>query len=139
MKFKKILSVILCLVTCFAMSATAFASGGGVTPYYVNASSVESVFIIDENGKATVSYSCIGEEGIATGMKIEIKIQKKVLFWWNNVDGGYWVVETSDDYYAGSNEIQLSSKGTYKATVVFNVYGVSGETDVITNTMEKKY
>lgn len=139
MKSKKILSVILCFVMCFAISVPSFASNEGIMPLYTNAITVESVFNIDENGKANVSYSCFGYEGICTGIEVEVKIQKKVFFWWTDVDGAYWTDETSEVYYAGDHNIQLNSKGTYKATVVFTVYGVSGEPDVITNTMEKKY
>ena len=110
-----------------------------ITPYYNNTSSTEAVFVISESGLATISYACFGYEGITTRIVVETKIQKKFLWWWNDVDGASWTDEAAKVYCANDHSIQLSKSGTYKAVITYNVYGTGGEADIFTREIEKKY
>jgi hypothetical protein len=113
------------------------------TPYFNNASDVEIIFAINDNGLATVATTFSGYDGVATHADITIKLQKKFLFFWNDVDIGY-----PDDTYTatiqgsfGMHEahFQLSSTGTYRAVVTVTAYGSGGTPDVIEYTGESTY
>ena len=97
------------------------------------------VFVIDENGLATVSYTCIGYRNITTSIVVTTKIEKKTLWWWSDVDGAEWTDQSNEYYCAHDHSIQLSKSGTYRATITYTVYGSGGEADVITSEIEKKY
>lgn len=136
---KRIITVALLVIMIFAMAAPSFATDSGVMPRLNNTDSTEVVFVIDDNGEATVSYICFGYEGITSRIVVEIKIQKKVLWWWNNVDGASWTDETTEYYLNSEHSIQLSKSGTYRAVITYTVYGSGGEADVLTDEIEKKY
>lgn len=136
---KRILTLALLAIMLFAMAVPSFATDNGVMPCLNNTNSAETTFVIDDNGEAIVSCICVGYEGITSRIVVEIKIQRKVLWWWNNVDGASWTDETTQDYLHVEHSIQLSKSGTYKATVTYTVYGSGGEADVITRELEYKY
>ena len=129
---------ILAIATLFVFTFHVFATDA-ITPRYNNTGSTEAVFYINDNGLASVTYTCLGYKGVTTAIQVEIKIEKKVLWWWKDVDGAQWTDYVSADYCDDSHEIQLSKKGTYKATITYTVYGSGGEADVITRELEKSY
>ena len=136
---KRIITLALLAIMLFAMAAPSFATDNGVMPCLNNTSSTEAVFVITDDGEAIVSCSCVGYEGITSRIIIEIKIQKRVLWWWNNVDGASWTDETTQDYLHVEHSTQLSKSGTYRAVIAYTVYGSGGEADAFTDKIEKKY
>ena len=136
---KRIASLILVIATLFVFAVNTFASENTITPRYNNTGSTEAVFIIDANGLATVTYTCIGYRGITTNIVVETKIEKKFWWWWNDVDGASWTDQSSDYYCDSTHTIQLSDTGTYRATITYTVYGSGGEADVIEREIEKSY
>ena len=136
---KRIITLALLAIMLFAMAVPSFATDNGVMPCLNNTSSTESIFVITDDGEAIVSYICFGYEGITSRIVVEIKIQKKVLWWWNNVDGASWTDETTEYYLNSEHSIQLSKSGTYRAVITYTVYGSGGEADVLTDEIERKY
>ena len=136
---KRLICFAMLVLMLFAMTITSFAAENEITPYYNNTGSTEAVFVIDENGKATVSFTCYGYRNITTKIVVETKIEKKFLWWWNDVDGASWVDETTEDFCDSEHSIQLSKSGTYRVSITYTVYGTAGEADVITRTIEDSY
>ncbi len=139
MKQSRIISFAMLVIMLFAMAIPTMAAENGITPRYNNTGSTEAVFVIYDDGEAIVSFTCIGYEGITTRIVVETKIQKKFLWWWNDVDDASWIDESNKDYCVGDHTIQLTKSGTYRAVITYNVYGSGGEADVITAEIEKKY
>ncbi|MBO5286916.1 MAG: hypothetical protein J6B34_02195 [Clostridia bacterium] len=135
----RIISLVMLAVMLFTMAIPTFAQDNAITPYYNNTASTETVFVIDENGVASISYTCMGYRNITTSISVEMKIQKKTWWWWNDVDGTYWTDSSNTYYCSNAHSVQLNQGGTYKAVVTYTVYGSGGEADVINSEVEKSY
>ena len=136
---KRLISFATLVVMLFAMAIPSFATESEIMPYYNNTGTTETVFIIDENGLASFSFTCIGYRNITTKIIVETKIEKKFLWWWNDVDGAAWTDESTEYYCAGDHSIQLTKSGKYRLSITYTVYGTAGEADVITRTIEDSY
>ncbi len=88
------------------------------------------------SGVANVYASYRGDSSV-TGASIEMKIQKKVLFWWSTVDGGEWTNILTGSSNSVSHSLSLEKTGSYRAVIEYTVHG-SGE-DVITKTLLADY
>ncbi len=137
--FKRLLSFAMLVVMLFVMATTSFATENGINPRFNNLDTTEAVFVINDSGKATVSFTCYGYIGITTRIVVETKIEKKFLWWWNDVDGASWTDETTEYCCDREHYIQLTKSGTYRASITYTVYGTAGEADVITRTIENSY
>lgn len=136
---KRLISFAMLVVMLFAMAIPSFAAENEIMPRLNNTGSTEAVFVIFDDGEAVVSYTCLGYPGITTRIVVETKIEKKFLWWWNDVDGAEWVDETTKDYLHNEHTVQLSKSGTYRVSITYTVYGTAGEADVITRTIEDSY
>ena len=134
---KKVIAVLLCLVTLFTVTITAYANS--VQPYYNNVGSTNTVFTISSSGLATVKNSYSDSSNRAKQAKIVTKIQKKVGIIWVTVNGGSWTDTSTSTNFSKSHSVQLSSKDTYRAHVVFTISGTGGSDDKITKNVEKTY
>lgn len=134
---KKFIAVCLCIVTLFSATITAYASG--IQPYSNNVNSTDVSFSISSSGKATVSYEYYGKSGVTKNAEIVSKVQKKVGLIWVTVDGGSWTDTSTSTNFSKSHSVQLSTKGTYRAHVVFTISGTGGSDDKITKNVEKTY
>lgn len=134
---KKVIAFFLCLVTFFTATITAYASS--IQPYYNNIDNVTTSFSISSSGKATVTNSYSGITGVTKKVEIVTKVQKKVGLIWVTVDGGSWTDTSTSTSFSKSHSVQLSSKGTYRAHVVFTISGTGGSDDKITKNVEKTY
>ena len=109
-----------------------------------NTSSTSTNFTISTSGNACISVSYNGYKNVTTGAKITSYIEKRTLgIFWSKVDIGQtnneWV-DTSTDYLdAFVHNFQLPSTGTYRATVVYEISGTGGATDVIEYEQERTY
>ena len=135
-KATRALSLSIVMIMLLAVVIPVFAAENGITPRFNNTNTTNAVFAIDDNDVGTVSYTCMGYEGITSRIVVETKIQKKFLFWWNDVDGAAWTDEASTYYCKNSHSAQLKS-GKYKAIITYTVYGSGGATDVIETEIEK--
>lgn len=134
---KKMIAVILCLVTLFTATITAYA--GSIQPYFNNVDTTNTTFSISGSGLATVKNTYSGITGTTKSAEIVTKVQKKVGLIWVTVDGGSWTDNSTATNYSKSHSVQLSGKGTYRAHVVFTVSGTGTSDDKITKNVEKTY
>ena len=136
---KKFLSLFLVVLMCMSMVLPIYAADEMVTPRYNNTASTSANFSISSTGLATATLSYIGYTNYATDAVITCKIEKKFLFWWNDVDGAEWT-----DHIIGSTDIvqhtfQLTKTGTYRLSYEFVINGTGGASDVISSTIEDEY
>lgn len=134
---KKVIAVILCLVTLFTATITAYA--GSIQPYSNNVDTTNTTFSISSSGLATVKNTYYGITGTTKSAEIVTKVQKKVGLIWVTVNGGSWIDNSTATNFSKSHSVQLSSKGTYRAHVVFTISGTGGSDDKITKNVEKTY
>ena len=139
MKFcKKILTLTLATLFMFMLVIPSIAQEKEVAPvsdefpHYATLS-------IDSNGLASMDYYCKGVEGVTTRIEISSQIQKKTLWWWNDVDGGSYFFEKDSYECTFWNTKQLSKSGTYRLVVTYTVYGTGGAADVINSQVEASY
>jgi len=95
------------------------------------------------SGEATVYAGYVGYPNITTGAQIDIKIQRKVLFAWVDVNNGQ-PNNTWTDYVTGyqgsvTHSLQLPGRGNYRALITYTVYGSGGSPDVISFTLYDSY
>ena len=92
---------------------------------------------VTETGLLTASNRLIGFPDVMTHAFITTYVEKRfLLLFWTRVDIGVrnnqWVDYVYEDTYIGAHVVQLDSKGTYRVTAVFEVFGSGGPVDVIT-------
>lgn len=131
-----VLIVSLSIISLMTVSA-AKAFSGTVAPFYNNVGSATSAISINDSGKLTIGYKYSGYSSITTKAVITTYIEKKTLgLFWKRVDIGKtnneWIDTINDYRYTGSRTHQLSSSGTYRVTVIYNIYGSGGSADEIT-------
>ena len=130
-------------IACFGITVNAAAREDIVLPMYNNTAVATTTFNINENGVASVSVSYGGKYGQSVSAVITSKIQKNESGTWVDVDidqpNNQWVDESSMSFYSTTHTHQLTSRGTYRAVVVYEISGTGGATDVIERTIEKTY
>ena len=82
--------------------------------------------------------------GVTTGATITSYIEKRTLgLFWSKVDIGEanneWVDVSTDYTDAFVHEFWLEDTGTYRATVVYEISGTGGSTDVIDYEQQRTY
>ncbi len=101
---------------------------------YNNTSIVLSKFQIT-NGVAIIDVDYSGYLGVTTGAVIESKIQKKILFWWFDVNNGQtnntWVDTFSTWYGRTQHTLGISESGSYRAVIKYTISGSGGSDDII--------
>jgi len=101
---------------------------------YNNTSIVLSIFQIT-NGVAIIDADYSGYLGVTTGAVIESKIQKKILFWWFDVNNGQanntWVDTFSTWYGRTQHTLGISESGSYRAVIKYTISGSGGSDDII--------
>jgi hypothetical protein len=95
------------------------------------------------SGEAVIYASYVGYQNISTGAQTEIKIQKKFLLFWIDVDNGQtnntWIDSVTGYQGSVTHSTGLSSTGNYRAVITYSVYGSGGDTDVINVTLYSDY
>ena len=145
----RLLAFMLTCVSIFSMfSGTAFAIRAHatevVTPYYNNTLSARTTISISSTGELSVVNAYHGFQGVTTRAVITTYVEKKFLgLFWTRVDIGtaddQWVDTINNYYYTGGHSLQLRSKGTYRVTVTFTIYGSGGAADEIECQETKTY
>lgn len=134
---KRMIAVIFSVVILFTATITAYADS--IQPYYNNIDNATTSFSISSSGKATVTNTYSGITNTTKGAEIVTKVQKKVGLIWVTVDDDSWTDTSTSVTFSKSHSVQLSSKGTYRAHVVFTISGTGGSDDKITKNVEKTY
>ena len=124
--------VLICMIFTHSMSMSAKAAD--IMPYYNNAISTLSNADVSSSGVITISYKYVGIPNVTTKAVLTIYIEKRTLgLFWTRVDIGepdnQWVITKYLEKYTGSQSFQLSSKGTYRVTVKYKIYGTGGSAD----------
>lgn len=142
MKRRIVYSVLVILVLCMAvLPATAQES---IMPRYNNTASTTTNFGISAAGKASVAGSYYAYIDYFQSATITTYIEKRTLgIFWSKVDIGTpnneWVYTSTEPADGFGYEIYLNDKGTYRATVVYEISGTGGATDVIDYEQERTY
>jgi len=130
------IACIFLIVVLLVTSVIPMISAETIMPRLNNTATTSTNFTITTAGKATVTANYNGYSGITTGATVTSYIEKRTLgLFWSKVDIGEpnneWVDSSSAyvDFFA--HEIYLEDKGTYRATVVYEISGTGGATDVI--------
>ena len=136
---KSIFSLVLVFLT--VLSVVAFpvsADDYGVMPCYNNVFGIDTIFSISQSGLAAIYVSYDGYEGITTGARIEIKLERKTWgLFWSEVDT--WTRIPGTVYFSDEVTYQLTKTGTYRATVTYEIRGTAGESDTHTFQHEITY
>ncbi len=135
-----LLLILACIFSIVAIPASAV----GITPYYNNTISAQSSASISSTGVLTINNKYQGISGTTTKAVITTYVEKKVLgIFWTKVDIGQpdnkWVDTIYNYKYSGSHSVQLSSKGTYRITVNYEISGTGGAVDKIPYEITKTY
>ena len=130
-----VLIVSLSIISLTPVSA-AKAFSGTVTTFYNNVASATASININSSGKLTIGYKYSGYSSVTTKAVITTYIEKKTLgLFWKRADIGKtnndWIDTVNDYRYSGIRTYQLSLSGTYRVTVIYNIYGSGGSADEI--------
>ena len=132
-----VLAICLLVVPFEAVYAEpAMPDSGIVMPLYNNVVVTACSMNISDSGMMIISYMYSGYEGVTSKAVITTYIEKKVLgLFWQRVDIGtinnVWSKTINEFMYTGSRYYQLSSTGTYRVNVKYEIYGSGGDVDVI--------
>ena len=136
---KKITAIILTLALLFVTAVPALAAVPEVAvPYYANTSQASVSFVISDDGEASWTIMCIGKSS-CTGIDAVTYLEYQVGSSWVRVDLGNesdeYTYSTTASRFVQNNKLTLTTPGTYRAVVVFTVYGtVEDETLTYLNT-----
>ena len=131
-------SLFLAIIVLSASIIPVFADDTGISPRLTNCNDASMAFVVDD-GMANFYVSYSGRSATFTQAKLTVQIQKKFLglFWRDAADE--WVGYNSTlvgDFY---DYIPVNGTGTYRAVFKLEVYGSTGVTDVIEDTISCKY
>ena len=134
---KRTISLLLILVMFCALGCVTVSAAEGIMPRYNNLNHTQTSFVIDSNGNANILAGYTGYNGITTGAKITILLEKKTfIFFWKDVEE--WVI-TSSEYYGTFVKSYAVSEGDYRVTITFEISGNGGATDVYEVELEDSY
>ena len=141
---KKVITVLLLMLLFAAFGINAFAATNeGISTCATNVITVITGFDISDSGNAEVTVKYFGYNGITQSAKITTKIERLVGGVWSTVEIGVydnvWIDNSTQVNYTNTHSVQLTSRGTYRAVVVYEISGTGGATDVIERTIEKTY
>ena len=149
--FKKMVSIILCLImaasaiTASAASSDSAQSEVGTTSDTSNGdfsvffayTAVNQTTITIDSGTATCDAYLGGYAGITTSISITMTLQKKVLLWWNTVET--WTMSV-DDWSANLTRTHTGlGSGTYRVKAVYVVYSGSNSETITSYSPESTY
>lgn len=144
---KNIAKRIACAVVALVMTLSAFSAFAAaqlIEPYYNNASDASNSAEVSSSGKLKITNRLLTKKPVFDHAVITTYVEKKTLgLFWTKVDIGQdndeWTDVIYSENYSGTHTVQLSSKGTYRVTTEFVVYGSGGSADKITRTSTVEY
>ena len=97
-------------------------------PYYANTSQASVSFVIEEDGSASWTIMCTCKSS-ATGIYAVTYLERQVGNNWVRVDldvpNDQYTYSTTSKIFAQNNKHTFTEAGTYRAVVVFTVYGTT--------------
>ncbi|MBQ7338969.1 MAG: hypothetical protein IJW40_11040 [Clostridia bacterium] len=127
----------------FSASAATVDGNIEVMPLLNNTLTTSETFVIDADGTANVRVSYVGYDGVTRSATVRVKIQKKVLFWWSDVDNGLedntWVIYMSGVDGSCIKTLALEDTGSYRAVIEYTITGSGGADDIIPATLYDDY
>lgn len=142
---KRILTVLLTVCITVVSFGVIQVLAADVMPLYNNTLSATPSMSINDDGLMTITFKYSGMPSTTTKAVITTYVEKRFLgFFWTRVDianndDDQWVDTVYDYRYTGSHTLQLSSKGTYRVTVKYKIYGTGGAADEITRELTASY
>ena len=105
---------------------------------YNNTYSTATSAGVASDGTMTIYMAYDGIQGVTYRGEITTYIEKKFLgLFWTRVNIGQpnnqWADTVYNYRYSGTHSHQLTSSGTYRATVTYKIYGTGGDPDEITS------
>lgn len=132
--------IVLILCTTFLPAA----AQESITPRYNNTGATTTNFGISADGKASISASYYAYPDYFQSATVTSYIEKRTLgLFWSRVDidmpNNEWVDTSTVSAKAFAHEVYLDQTGTYRATVIYEISGTGGATDVIEYEQERTY
>ena len=139
----RIVSMLLIVLTLFIMILPATAQEG-IVPRYNNTGTTTTSFGITAAGKATIAGNYYAYSEYFQSATITAYLEKRTLgLFWSKVDidmpDNEWVYTSTEPVDAFAFDHYLDKTGTYRATVVYEISGTGGATDVIEYEQERTY
>ncbi len=119
-------------------NSTVLNASSGISPRLTNCSGATFSFGVTSSGDATFVVTYEGRAASFSYAKLTVQVQKKFLgLFWRDVDEwtGY-CYDVSGRFY---DSVPADGTGTYRALLTLEVYGTTGVTDVIEDTIDCKY
>ena len=131
-------SVFLAIVMVCMSVIPSFATDDGISTYLTNCYEATMTFGVAD-GEASIYVSYTGRSSTFTQAKLTVQIQKKFLglFWRDAADEWVGYCTDVDGYFY--DDIPIDGTGTYRAVFKLEVFGSTGVTDVIEDTIQYKY
>lgn len=131
------------LIGAFSFNSSAATKEDEIVPFYNNVMLEKTTFVIDTSGNATISLLYRGKSGVNSSCVIISKIQQNLSGTWVDINinqpNNEWIDESTSSVFTKNHSVQLTSHGTYRAVVVYEISGTGGATDVIERIIEKTY
>lgn len=131
------------VISPFSVYAVASDKESEVMPLANNVLVTNEYFVISSDGVATIRVEYTGYANITRSATVTVKIQKKVLFWWSDVDNGLedntWVIYMSGVSGTCTKTLALEDKGSYRAVIEYTITGSGGADDVLPATLYYDY
>ena len=113
--------IITCILMFSSIASLSVSAAGIIEPRLNNTNDVSTNFVIVDTNNAVVRATYEGHQGITSSATIKIHLQRKVLFWWSDVEGASWT-DTFNTYYGtASHSTRLSQKGEYRAIIDYTL------------------
>lgn len=137
-QFKFLLAIVLATVMCLtSLPVFASANENGISPRLSNmGTGAFSFSALEGGGYVDISYEAYEDTFMLA--RVTVTLQKRfLLVIWNDIDT--WTATNTDlwgDFY---HVFQLEGKGTYRANMTLEVFGIDGTVDVIEDSITSKY
>lgn len=137
---KKITALILAVILLMASAIPVFAAAPEtVVPFLINTSQARVTFAVSADGTASWTIMCIGKSS-CTGIDAVTYLERQVGNSWVRVDLGNlndeYTYSTTASQLVQNNKIALTTSGTYRAVVLFTVYGTVEDETI---TVQREY
>ena len=133
---------IICLILClgiFMGNPVNTSAYNTVSPRLDNCNSIKTDISINTSGVAQIMLRYYGNEENTAGGKITTQLQKRfLLVFWTDVDGGYWVDESSESSYTAVHTLAVET-GTYRVKVEYLLYGTDGSVETVNDEVQYTY
>ena len=145
-RLKKSIALLLACISLFALWGNVLSvnvRAAEIAPYY-DIVTTANCTASAPSGKLTAAATYSGSTNKVSKVVITMYVEKKTAgLFWSKIDLGTTNNQWVDTLYKAaascSHSVQLPSKGTYRVTAVFTVYGKDGSSEEITKRATVEY